>query len=56
MANTLQVDIVTPYRSLFSGRVNMVTLSGFSGQMGILPRHAALDAGYRRDHSAHWQR
>ena len=41
MANTLQVDIVTPYRSLFSGRVNMVTLR-ISGQMGILPGHAPL--------------
>jgi F-type H+-transporting ATPase subunit epsilon len=42
MANTLQVDIVTPYRSLFSGRVNMVTLPGSLGQMGILPGHAPL--------------
>jgi F-type H+-transporting ATPase subunit epsilon len=42
MANTLQVDIVTPYRSLFSGRVDMVTLPGSLGQMGILPGHAPL--------------
>lgn len=42
MANTLQVDIVTPDRSLFSGRVDMVTLPGSLGQMGILPGHAPL--------------
>jgi F-type H+-transporting ATPase subunit epsilon len=42
MANTLQVDIVTPDRSLFSGRVEMVTLPGSLGQMGILPGHAPL--------------
>jgi F-type H+-transporting ATPase subunit epsilon len=42
MARTLQVDIVTPERSLFSGQVNMVTLPGAIGQMGILPGHAPL--------------
>ncbi len=42
MANTLQVDIVTPERSLFSGPATMVTLPGSSGQMGILPGHAPL--------------
>ena len=42
MANTLQVDIVTPDRSLFSGRADMVTLPGSLGQMGILPGHAPL--------------
>ena len=42
MANTLQVDIVTPERSLYSGQVNMVTLPGSLGQMGILPGHAPL--------------
>jgi F-type H+-transporting ATPase subunit epsilon len=42
MANTLQVDIVTPERSLFTGQVDMVTLPGSLGQMGILPGHAPL--------------
>ena len=42
MANTLLVNIVTPERSLYSGPVNMVTLPGSSGQMGILPGHAPL--------------
>lgn len=39
---TIQVDIVTPDRSLFSGEVDMVTLPGMSGQMGILHGHAPL--------------
>ncbi len=42
MANKMQIDIVTPYRSLFSGQVDMVTLPGSLGQMGILPGHAPL--------------
>lgn len=42
MANTIQVDIVTPERSLFSGQVEMITLPGSLGQMGILPGHAPL--------------
>ena len=42
MANKLQVDIVTPDRSLFSGAVDMVTMPGSLGQMGILPGHAPL--------------
>jgi F-type H+-transporting ATPase subunit epsilon len=42
MANTLQVDIVTPDRSLFSGTVDMIILPGTLGQMGILPGHAPL--------------
>ncbi len=42
MANTLQVEIVTPARKLWSGEVEMVTLPGALGQMGILPGHAPL--------------
>lgn len=42
MANTIQVDIVTPYRSLYHGDVDMITLPGALGQMGILPGHAPL--------------
>ena len=42
MANTLQVDIVTPERSLYSGRADMVTLPGVEGEMGILPMHVPL--------------
>jgi F-type H+-transporting ATPase subunit epsilon len=42
MANMLQVDIVTPDRSLYSGRADLVTLPGSLGQMGIMPGHAPL--------------
>ena len=37
-----QVDIVTPERMLISDEVDMVTLPGMSGQMGILRGHAPL--------------
>jgi len=36
------VEIVTPRRLLFSGEVDMVTLPGSDGQMGILRSHAPL--------------
>jgi len=39
---TIQVDIVTPERELFSGEVDMVTLPGSDGQMGIMAGHAPL--------------
>jgi F-type H+-transporting ATPase subunit epsilon len=38
----IQVDIVTPERRLFSDMVEMVTLPGSDGQMGILSGHAPL--------------
>ena len=38
----IQVDIVTPERSLVSDEVTMVTLPGVDGQMGILRGHAPL--------------
>lgn len=38
----IQVDIVTPERMLFSEEVDMVTLPGVGGQMGILRGHAPL--------------
>lgn len=39
---TLQIDIVSPERELFSGEVDMVLLPGPEGQLGILPNHAPL--------------
>ena len=42
MANTIAVDIVTPERLLLSDVVDMVTLPGALGQMGILHGHAPL--------------
>jgi F-type H+-transporting ATPase subunit epsilon len=40
--DTLHVEVVTAERSLYSGEANMVEAQGALGQMGILPRHAAL--------------
>ncbi len=42
MAGTIAVDIVTPERLLLSDTVDMVTLPGALGQMGILRGHAPL--------------
>ncbi len=48
----LQLDIVTPEKSIFSGTVDHVYLPGADGEMGILPQHAglvtALQAGVLR--------
>lgn len=38
----IQLDIVTPERLLLSEEVDMVTLPGVGGQMGILRGHAPL--------------
>jgi F-type H+-transporting ATPase subunit epsilon len=42
MAGTLQLDIVTPRGQVYSNEVDMVTLPGREGEMGILPQHAPL--------------
>lgn len=42
MAPTIKVDIVTRDRRLLSDEVDMVTLPGASGQMGIMRGHAPL--------------
>ena len=39
---TIQVEIVTPSRQLYSGAVQMVTLPGVEGEMGVLAGHAPL--------------
>jgi F-type H+-transporting ATPase subunit epsilon len=39
MAYTLQLEIVTPAAKIFSDHVEMVTLTGVEGEMGILPGH-----------------
>lgn len=39
---TIRVEIVTPRRELFSGDVQMVTLPGIEGQMGVMGQHAPL--------------
>ena len=42
MANTLKLEIVTPEAKVFSDDVDMVTLTGSEGEMGILPQHMPL--------------
>ena len=42
MANTLRLEIVTPQATVYSEDVDMVTLPGVEGQMGILPQHVRL--------------
>ncbi|MEI6078251.1 MAG: F0F1 ATP synthase subunit epsilon [Verrucomicrobiota bacterium] len=39
MAYTLQLEIVTPEAKVFSENVEMVTLAGIEGELGILPGH-----------------
>jgi F-type H+-transporting ATPase subunit epsilon len=42
MANTLKLEIVTPDGTVYSEDVEIVTLPGVVGQMGIYPQHVPL--------------
>jgi F-type H+-transporting ATPase subunit epsilon len=42
MMATLKLEIVTPEAKVFSDDVDMVTLTGSEGEMGILPQHMPL--------------
>ena len=42
MAETMKLEIVTPDGKAFSDDVEMVTLTGVQGEMGILPQHVHL--------------
>ena len=42
MAETLRLNIVTPYETVFNEDVNMVTLPGIDGDMGVYPEHIRL--------------
>ena len=42
MANTLKLEIVTPDAKTYSDEVEMVTLPGSEGEMGIYPQHVPL--------------
>jgi len=42
MANTLRLEIVTPETTVYSEEVDMVTLPGVEGEIGILPQHVRL--------------
>ena len=39
---TIKLEIVTPEAKTYSDDVDMVTLTGTEGEMGILPQHMAL--------------
>ena len=42
MSSTLRLEIITPAATIFSEDVEMVTLPGVDGEMGILPQHVPL--------------
>ena len=42
MAKRLRLEIVTPETTVYSEEVDMVTMQGIEGQMGILPEHVRL--------------
>jgi F-type H+-transporting ATPase subunit epsilon len=42
MANTIKLEIVTPEAVTYSEDVDMVTLPGVEGEMGIFPMHVPL--------------
>src|SRR5947207_9300064 len=40
--STLKLEIVTPEEKIYSEDVNMVTLPGSEGELGIYPKHVPL--------------
>lgn len=42
MAETIKLEIATPEATVYSADVEMVTLPGVEGQMGVLPHHVRL--------------
>lgn len=42
MADTLKLEIITPAGTVYSEDVEMVTLPGVAGEMGVYPRHVRL--------------
>lgn len=42
---TIKLEIVTPEAKVYSDDVDMVTLTGSDGEMGILPQHMPLMTG-----------
>lgn len=42
MSNTLKLEIVTPAGRVYSEDVEMVTLPGVAGQIGVYPQHVPL--------------
>ena len=48
MAETTQLELVTPARMMAQKAVQMVVVPGVEGLFGVLPRHAPLLAGLER--------
>ena len=48
MAETTQLELVTPSRIMAQQGVEMVVAPGIEGLFGVLPRHAPLLAGLER--------
>jgi len=42
MADTLRLEIITPEGSVYSKDVELVTLPGVAGEMGVYPHHVPL--------------
>jgi F-type H+-transporting ATPase subunit epsilon len=42
MATTIKLEIATPEAMVYSDDVEMVTIPGVEGQMGLLPQHTRL--------------
>lgn len=42
MAETLKLEIVTPEEKIYSEDVNMVTIPGSEGDLGVYPNHVPL--------------
>jgi len=42
MADTIRLEVVTPDATAYSEDVDMVTLPGVEGQMGVQPQHVRL--------------
>lgn len=42
MANTLQVEVVSAERAIYSGAADFVVLPGEDGELGIYPQHTPL--------------
>ncbi|MCB2107120.1 MAG: ATP synthase F1 subunit epsilon [Rhodobacteraceae bacterium] len=47
MADTLQLELVSPERLLMSEQVEMVTIPGTDGYFGVLPQHAPVISSLR---------
>jgi F-type H+-transporting ATPase subunit epsilon len=42
MSTTIKLQIATPEAMVYSGEVEMVTIPGVEGQMGVLPQHTRM--------------